>query len=78
VYIPSSPARLFSPPHWAQCQDDHKPMRDGTWQATLSDHVFLNWGQRNYKRNIPYNKVNVSNFLDDYRQQTVQSVRSRV
>jgi hypothetical protein len=52
LYVPSSPARLFSPQHWAQCQDDHKPKRDGTWQAKLSDHVFLNWGQRKYKRKI--------------------------
>ena len=62
LYVPSSPARLFSPQHWAQCQADHKPMKDGTWQATLSDHVFLNWGQRKYMKRIPYNKANVATF----------------
>jgi hypothetical protein len=31
LYIPTSPARIFSPQHWAQCQRDHKPTKDGTW-----------------------------------------------
>ena len=41
--IPSDPAKLFSPQHWAQEQKDHYPARDGTWCATFSDHVLLEW-----------------------------------
>ena len=41
LYIPESPARLFSPQHWAQERKDHCPKRNGTWQATFADHVLL-------------------------------------
>jgi hypothetical protein len=30
LYVPSAPARLFFPQHWAQEQKDHYPSKDGT------------------------------------------------
>ena len=62
LYIPDSPARLFSPQHWAQEQKDNSPLANGTWQATYADHVELVWGQRRFKRTIPFDKANVATF----------------
>lgn len=62
LYIPESPARLFSPQHWAQEQKDNSPQANGTWQATYADHVQLVWGQRRFKRTIPFDKANVATF----------------
>ncbi len=62
LYIPESPARLFSPQHWAQERKDHVPERNGTWQATFADHVMLVWGQRRFKKTIAFDKSNVATF----------------
>jgi hypothetical protein len=62
LYIPDSPARLFSPQHWAQERKDNMPQKNGTWQATFADHVMLVWGQRKYRRRIPLDKSNVATF----------------
>jgi Reverse transcriptase (RNA-dependent DNA polymerase)/GAG-pre-integrase domain len=62
LYIPSSPARLFSPQHWAQERKDNAPVKNGTWQATFADHVMLVWGQQKYRRRIPLDKSNVATF----------------
>ena len=62
LYIPSSPARLFSPQHWAQERKDDHPKRDGTYQATFADHVKLVWGQQRFSRRIPLDKSNVATF----------------
>ena len=63
LYIPSSPARLFSPQHRAQeGKDNYRPQKNGTWQATYADHVELVWGQRVYRRQIPFDKSNVATF----------------
>ena len=61
--IPESPARLFSPQHWTQeCKDD-TPKKNGTWQATFADHVLLVWGQEAFRKQIPFDKSNVTTFL---------------
>ena len=60
LYVPQSPARLFSPQHWAQTSDDHAPKRDGTWQKTLSDRIILVWGQEQYRREVALNAANVA------------------
>jgi GAG-pre-integrase domain len=62
LYIPDSPARLFSPQHWAQERKDNSPKRNGTWQATFADHVMLVWGQEAYRKRIPFDKANVATF----------------
>ena len=62
LYIPDSPARLFSPQHWAQERKDDFPKRNGTWQATFADHVKLVWGQEKFSRKIPLDKSNVATF----------------
>jgi hypothetical protein len=62
LYIPDSPARLFSPQHWAQERKDNFPKRNGTWQATFADHVKLVWGQERFSRRIPLDKSNVATF----------------
>ena len=62
LYIPDSPARLFSPQHWAQERKDNTPIRDGTWQATFADHVLLVWGQQKYRKKITFDKSNVATF----------------
>ena len=56
LYIPESPARLFSPQHWAQERKDNVPEKNGTWQATFADHVKLVWGQQKFNRTIPLDK----------------------
>ena len=67
LYIPDSPARLFSPQHWAQERKDNVPKRDGTWQATFADHIMLVWGQETYRKRIPFDKANVATFSHDSR-----------
>ena len=62
LYIPESPARLFSPQHWAQERKDDLPKKNGTWQATFADHVKLVWGQEAYQKRIPLDKSNVASF----------------
>ena len=62
LYIPESPARLFSPQHWAQERKDDIPKKNGTWQATFADHVKLVWGQEAYQKRIPLDKSNVASF----------------
>jgi hypothetical protein len=62
LYIPDSPARLFSPQHWAQERKDDVPVRNGTWQATFADHVLLVWGQQKYRKKIEFDKSNVATF----------------
>lgn len=62
LYIPDSPARLFSPQHWAQERKDNVPEKNGTWQATFADHVMLVWGQHKFRRQIPFDKSNVATF----------------
>ena len=62
LYIPESPARLFSPQHWAQERKDNVPKKNGTWQATFADHVMLVWGQEAYRKRIPFDKANVATF----------------
>ena len=62
LYIPSSPARLFSPQHWAQERKDDHPNKNGTYQATFADHVKLVWGQQKFSRQIPFDKSNVATF----------------
>ena len=62
LYIPDSPARLFSPQHWAQERKDDSPVRNGTWQATFADHVLLVWGQQKYRKKIELDKSNVATF----------------
>ncbi|KAI2496817.1 hypothetical protein MHU86_17696 [Fragilaria crotonensis] len=62
LYIPDSPARLFSPQHWAQERKDDYPERNGSWQATFSDHVMLVWGQKKFSKKIPFDKSNVATF----------------
>ena len=62
LYIPSSPARLFSPQHWAQERKDDHPNENGTYQATFADHVKLVWGQQRFSRRIPLDKSNVATF----------------
>ena len=62
LYIPSSPARLFSPQHWAQERKDDHPDKNGTYQATFADHVDLVWGQQQFTRRIPLDKSNVATF----------------
>ena len=62
LYIPESPARLFSPQHWAQERKDNVPLKNGTWQATFADHVLLVWGQQKYRKIIKFDKSNVATF----------------
>lgn len=62
LYIPDSPARLFSPQHWAQERKDNVPFKNGTWQATFADHVMIVWGQQKYRKIIPFDKSNVATF----------------
>ena len=62
LYIPDSPARLFSPQHWAQERKDNAPKINGSWQATFADHVMLVWGQQKYRKRIPFDKSNVATF----------------
>jgi hypothetical protein len=62
LYVPKSPARLFSPQHWAQEQRDHSPKKNGTWQTTFHDNVVLVWGQEAHRRTIPLDKSNVATF----------------
>ena len=62
LYIPESPARLFSPQHWAQERKDDVPVKNGTWQATFADHVMIVWGQQRFKKTIPFDKSNVATF----------------
>jgi hypothetical protein len=62
LYIPDSPTRLFSPQHWAQERKDDYPERNGSWQATFSDHVMLVWGQKKFRKKIPFDKSNVATF----------------
>lgn len=62
LYIPESPARLFSPQHWAQERKDDSPKPNGTWQATYADHIVLVWGQQKYRKRIPFDKSNVASF----------------
>ena len=62
LYIPESPARLFSPQHWAQEQKDDLPVKNGSWQATYADHVTLVWGQQQYRKTIDFDKSNVATF----------------
>jgi hypothetical protein len=62
LYIPASPARLFSPQHWTQERKDNFPKKDGTWQATFADHVKLIWEQEKFSRKIPFDKSNVATF----------------
>ena len=45
LYIPDSPARLFSPQHWAQEAKDQSPMPRGTWCATYEDAIVIQWDQ---------------------------------
>ena len=63
LYVPSAPARLFSPQHWAQEQKDHYPSKDGTWCTTFSDHVLLEWGQRKFRRVVKFDQANVASFM---------------
>ena len=61
--IPESPARLFSPQHWAQERKDDLPKKNGTWKATFADHVNkLVWGQEAFQKRIPLDKSNVASF----------------
>ena len=62
LYIPDSPARLFSPQHWAQEQKDDVPLKHGTSHTTYSDHVMLVWGQQQYRKRIGFDKSNVATF----------------
>jgi hypothetical protein len=62
LYIPDSPARLFSPQYWAQELKDNVPHKNGTWQATFADHYMHLWGQQKYCRQIPLDKSNVATF----------------
>jgi hypothetical protein len=62
LYIPDSPARLFSPQHWAQERKDDFPKRNGTWQATFADRMKLVWGQEKFSRRITFDKSNVATF----------------
>ena len=62
LYIPESPARLFSPQHWAQESKDDVPKKNGTWQATFADHVMIVWGQQRFRKIIPFDKSNVAPF----------------
>ena len=62
LYIPESPARLFSPQHWAQESKDDVPKKNGTWQATFADHVMIVWGQERFRKIIPFDKSNVATF----------------
>ena len=60
LYIPDSPARLFSPQHWAQQRKDNTPLPNGTWQAAYHDHIRLVWGQQQYQRRVAYDAANVA------------------
>ena len=52
-YVPNSPSRLLSPQHWAQQAKDQKPLPRGTWCATYSDAIVLQWQQRKFTKTIP-------------------------
>ena len=52
-YAKEAPYKLLSPQHWSQVAEDHRPERNGTWCATYSDSIVLEWNQRQYRRTIP-------------------------
>ena len=59
-YAKTAPCKLLSPQHWSQVADDNSPEPNGTWCATYSDSVVLEWDQRKYRRTIPLSaKTNV-------------------
>jgi transposase InsO family protein len=61
-YVPEGNVRLLSPQHWAQAQNDTKPLQ-GTGSETTSTDVILFWAQRKYALTIPLGRNdNVATF----------------
>ena len=61
-YVPHGKVRLLSPQHWAQSQNDFKPIQ-GTREITDAHNVTLYWKQRKHKLTIPLSgDTNVATF----------------
>lgn len=56
LYVPDLAICLLSPQCWCQQANDHFPIREGTIGMDTSSAYILMWGQRRYKRTIPYSK----------------------
>ncbi len=61
-YVAEGNVRLLSPQHWAQTQNDKKPIQ-GTGSETLDNKVTLFWKQRKCKLTVPLGRAdNVATF----------------
>ncbi|KAL7562144.1 hypothetical protein ACA910_016702 [Epithemia clementina (nom. ined.)] len=50
--VPKVPTRLLAPQHWAQTDQDHAPIKEGTGCLTTSTEIILFWKQRQHRKTI--------------------------
>ena len=61
-FVPEGGVRLLSPQHWAQTQNDTKPI-SGTREFTDHKSCTLQWKQRQFQRTVTLNhRSNVASF----------------
>jgi hypothetical protein len=49
-YSASKKSKLLSSQHWSEEAKDRYPIKNGTWCATLDDHIILFWDQQKYQK----------------------------
>jgi hypothetical protein len=54
---------LLCTQHWSQSANDHFPTRNGTWQASYSDHIVLYWDQHRFTRTVPWDASTKTGYL---------------
>jgi hypothetical protein len=57
LFLPDLKRCLLSPQHWAQEAGDNHPLPRGTQMENNDKQFVLVWGQRKYKKLIPYNSM---------------------
>jgi hypothetical protein len=63
LYVPAFKTCLLCAQHWSQSANDHFPTRNGTWQASYSDHIILYWDQRRFTRTVPWDASTNTGYL---------------
>ncbi len=57
LYVPELKRCLLSPQHWVQETKDNYPRPKGTPMEQDDEYYFLNWGQAQYRKPVPYDPL---------------------